>query len=187
MEQQDILARLEELLEHKADGLYGLEAITQKQHALQGATLAERQGASDALVVATLLHDIGHLVHDLGENPAADGIDDLHEALGAAVLAKWFGPEVSEPVRLHVAAKRYLVAVEPDYAAKLAPDSVLSLSLQGGPMSPDEVAAFRALPHAEAAIALRRLDEAAKDPAMETPPVRHFLPVIARCLAGRGA
>lgn len=185
MDQNAILARLADLLEHKADGLYGLEAVTQKQHALQGATLAERQGAPDALVVATLLHDIGHLVHDLGENPAAEGIDDRHEDLGAVVLAKWFGPDVSEPVRLHVAAKRYLVAVEPDYAARLAPDSVLSLSLQGGPMTPEEAATFRAGPHAASAIALRRLDEAAKDPAMETPGVQHFLPAIARCLAAR--
>ena len=182
MDQDDIVARLAGLLEHRADGLYGLEAITQKQHALQAAHIGEQLGLPEPVVIAALLHDIGHLVHDLGEDPASEGIDDRHEELGAAVLAKWFGPEVTEPVRLHVAAKRYLVAAEPDYAARLAPDSIRSLALQGGPMTAAEADAFRAVPHAEAAIALRRLDEAAKDPAMITPEVAHFLPAIRRCL-----
>lgn len=100
--------------------------------------MAERDGHPPALIAAALMHDIGHLVHDLGDNPAEDGIDDRHEDLGHAWLAKYFAPDVSEPVRLHVAAKRYLCATEADYFDKLSPDSVLSLSLQGGPMSPEK-------------------------------------------------
>ncbi|MCO6418695.1 metal-dependent phosphohydrolase [Siccirubricoccus sp. KC 17139] len=176
------LARIEELLTLKADGQYGLHDVTQRQHALQAAWAAEREGGDAALITASLLHDIGHLVHDLGEAPAEQGIDDKHEELGHAFLAAWFGPEVTEPVRLHVAAKRYLCAVEPDYFGKLSPDSVLSLSLQGGPMSAAEAAEFAALPQAKAAVRLRRFDEAAKVKDLETPPVQHFLPYVAACL-----
>ena len=176
------LDRIADLLTLKADGQYGLALITQRQHALQCAWLAERQGCSDALIVASLLHDVGHLVHDLGEDPAARGVDDLHEERGYAFLAGWFGAEVSEPVRLHVAAKRYLCATEADYFARLSKDSVLSLSLQGGPMSADETTAFAALPGADAAVQLRRFDEQGKVKGLETPPVVHFLPFVGRCL-----
>jgi phosphonate degradation associated HDIG domain protein len=178
----DILAEIRRLLEQKASGRYGLTLVNQQQHALQAAWLAEREGRGDALVVAALLHDIGHMVHDLGENPADAGIDDRHEELGDAWLRAHFGPEVTEPVRLHVAAKRYLCAVEADYFAKLSSDSVKSLALQGGPMSAAEVAAFEALPQHREAVQLRRYDEQAKVKGLETPPVAHFLPAVARCL-----
>ncbi|WP_270933548.1 HD domain-containing protein [Falsiroseomonas oryzae] len=181
------LAEIARLLEHRADGQYGLHDVTQKQHALQAALLAEQQGDPPSLIAASLLHDIGHLVHDLGENPAAEGKDDRHEDLGHAYLATLFGPEVTEPVRLHVAAKRYLCATEPDYFGRLAPDSVLSLSLQGGPMSPEECAAFRVLPFAEAAIRLRRYDDEAKVKDLPTPPVSHFLAHLAQALRSRPA
>ena len=98
------------------------------------------------------------------------------------MLSAWFGPEVTEPVRLHVAAKRYLCGTEADYFATLSKDSVLSLSLQGGPMSAVEIAAFDALPQSTAAIHLRRFDEQAKVKNLETPPVQHFLPYVERCL-----
>jgi phosphonate degradation associated HDIG domain protein len=176
------LAQIADLLEHRALGRYGLHDVTQKQHALQAALLAEQAGEEPALIAAALLHDIGHLVHDLGENPAAEGVDDRHEEVGRGFLTALFGLEVTEPVRLHVAAKRYLCATEPGYFERLAPDSVLSLSLQGGPMSEAEAAGFRALPHAEAAVRLRRYDEAAKVKDLPTPPVAHFLPHLARCL-----
>ena len=176
------LQEIADLLTLKADGQYGLADITQRQHALQAARLAEQTGSPDPLIVASLLHDIGHLVHDLGDNPADAGVDDLHEERGYHVLAAWFGPEVTEPVRLHVAAKRYLCATEADYFDKLSKDSVLSLTLQGGPMSPREVAAFDALPQSAAAIRLRRFDEQAKVKDLETPAVRHFLPYVQRCL-----
>lgn len=181
---QDILNEIQRLLEQKASGRYGLTLINQQQHALQGALLAEQEGKDDAMVVAALLHDIGHMVHDLGDNPADMGIDDRHEELGHEWLKTYFGPEVTEPVRLHVAAKRYLCAVEADYFAKLSPDSVKSLSLQGGPMSSEEVRAFEAVPHYKEAVQLRRYDERAKVKGLETPPVAHFMPAVARCLGG---
>jgi phosphonate degradation associated HDIG domain protein len=165
----------------RATKRYGLSAINQLQHALQAAALAEADDAPPATVLASLLHDVGHMIHQLGEDPAGRGIDDVHEELGAAWLAERFGPEVSEPVRLHVAAKRYLCAVEPDYFAKLSPDSVRSLGLQGGPMSAGEIDDFRRHPlHAEA-VRLRRYDEAAKDPRAKTPDFDHFLRHVAAC------
>jgi phosphonate degradation associated HDIG domain protein len=174
--------RIIEIIDGKGQGRYGLSAVNQRAHALQTAWLAERDGGDAALVTACLTHDIGHMIHDLGEDPARDGIDDRHEALGAAWLTRWFGPEVTEPVRLHVAAKRYLCGAEADYFAKLSPDSVRSLALQGGPMTPDACARFRAGPHAEAAVRLRRFDEAAKVKDLATPPVAHFLPHVTACL-----
>jgi phosphonate degradation associated HDIG domain protein len=176
------LERIADLLTLKAEGQYGLSAINQRQHALQAAWLAEKTGCSDSQIVACLLHDIGHMVHDLGENLAEAGVDDLHEARGYECLSAWFGPEVTEPVRLHVAAKRYLCAAEADYFSKLSRDSVLSLTLQGGPMSAQEVAAFDAIPQSAAAVQLRRFDEQAKVRNLETPSIQHFLPYVARCL-----
>ena len=179
---QDIVSDIQALLEGKAEGRYGLTFINQQQHALQAAWLAEQEERGDALVTASLLHDIGHLVHNLGDNPSDAGIDDRHEELGHAWLVNHFGPEVTEPVRLHVAAKRYLCAVEPDYFAKLSQDSVKSLALQGGPMSTEEVKAFEALPHSAEAVRLRRYDEQAKVMGLQTPTVAHFKPAVARSL-----
>ena len=178
----DALCReLLEIFVGRATRRYGLSAINQLQHALQAAALAEADNAPPATVLASLLHDVGHMVHDLGEDPAARGVDDVHEELGATWLAERFGPEVSEPVRLHVTAKRYLCTVEPDYFSKLTPDSVRSLKLQGGPMSPDEVAAFRADPFHAEAVRLRRYDEGAKDPRAQTPDFDHYLRHVAAC------
>jgi len=174
----------QELLEifvGRATRRYGLSDVNQLQHALQCAALAEADCAPPATVLACLLHDVGHMIHRLGDNPAGRGIDDVHEQLGADWLAERFGREVSEPVRLHVAAKRYLCTVEPDYFGKLAPDSVRSLELQGGLMSADEVAAFRAHPQHAEAVRLRRFDEAAKDPRAATPDFDHHLRHVEGC------
>jgi phosphonate degradation associated HDIG domain protein len=176
---QSLVAMIGDIIDGKGHRLYGLSAVNQRAHALQAAWMAEQDGHDAALITACLLHDIGHMVHDLGEDPAAKGIDDQHEALGAAWLDRWFGPDVTEPIRLHVAAKRYLCGTEPDYFATLSPDSVRSLALQGGPMTEAEAAAWRANPHAEAAIILRRYDERAKVRGLETPDVAHFLPYVA--------
>jgi [1-hydroxy-2-(trimethylamino)ethyl]phosphonate dioxygenase len=153
---------------------YGREAVSQLEHALQSALLAEKAAASSSLIVAALLHDVGHLLHTLDDDAPDRGIDDRHEELAARWLEARFGPSVVEPVRLHVAAKRYLCAMEPEYQDELSPPSLLSLQLQGGPMSDEEVRGFRGNPHYEAAIRLRRWDDTAKTPNLPTPPLEHF-------------
>jgi [1-hydroxy-2-(trimethylamino)ethyl]phosphonate dioxygenase len=174
----------QELLEifvGRATRRYGLSEINQLQHALQCAAHAEADGAPPSTVLAALLHDVGHMIHALGDNPAGRGVDDVHEQLGADWLARRFGPEVSEPVRLHVAAKRYLCTIESDYFGKLAPDSVRSLELQGGLMSPDELETFRAHPQHAEAVRVRRFDEAAKDPRATTPDFDYYLRHVEAC------
>ena len=181
------IAWLVSLMADKGQRRYGLHDVNQLQHALQSAMFAEQSGGTPALVTAALLHDIGHMVHDLGENPAEQGVDDQHEVLGHEFLTRYFRPEVTDPVRLHVAAKRYLCATEPDYFALLSPDSVLSLKLQGGPMSASEIAAFRAEPYAETAVRLRRCDDAAKVKDLSTPDLEHFITHLAQCHTGPSA
>jgi [1-hydroxy-2-(trimethylamino)ethyl]phosphonate dioxygenase len=153
---------------------YGSDRVRQLEHALQCAALAEEEGAAAPLITAALLHDIGHLIHDLGVSPAARGIDDRHEVLGQEWLTQWFGAAVTEPVRLHVPAKRYLTATDPGYFATLSFGSVRSLELQGGPFSAEEAADFIEQPYAAEAVQLRRWDEAAKEPAKVTPDLAHF-------------
>jgi [1-hydroxy-2-(trimethylamino)ethyl]phosphonate dioxygenase len=157
---------------------YGGERVRQLEHALQCATLAETEGAAAALITASLLHDIGHLIHDLGREPAARGIDDCHEVLGQEWLARWFGADVTEPVRLHVPAKRYLTSTDPGYFATLSAGSVRSLALQGGPFSAEGAADFIGQPHAAEAVRLRRWDESAKVPGKVTPDLPHFRPYL---------
>jgi len=165
------------LYRRRGPATYG-EGVTQNEHALQSALLAEQSGAKPALIAAALLHDIGHLLHDLPEDIAEQGVDTRHEALGSAWLSRHFGPEVTEPVRLHVAAKRYLCAIEPAYFDALSDASKLSLRLQGGPMSKEEAAIFSALPFARDAVQVRRWDDEAKQIGRETPGFEHFLPVL---------
>jgi phosphonate degradation associated HDIG domain protein len=152
---------------------YG-EGVSQLEHALQCAMCAERDKATPALIAATLLHDIGHLIHDLPPDIADQGIDAQHESLGSAFLSQHFGPDVTEPVRLHVAAKRYLAATERGYFDLLSPASVQSLHLQGGLMSAEERARFAAERFAEDAIKLRRWDDEGKIVGMATPDLDHF-------------
>lgn len=157
------------------------EAVTELEHGLQCAALARRDGADDATVAAALLHDVGHLlVGDLFPIEAELDRDWKHEAVGARYLARWFGPEITGPVRMHVAAKRYLVATEPAYAATLTPSSVRSLAVQGGPMSADEVAAFEAQPGFAAAVAVRRWDDEGKDPTVTVAPFSDYEPLLRR-------
>jgi [1-hydroxy-2-(trimethylamino)ethyl]phosphonate dioxygenase len=181
----DPITSLTSIMAGQGQRRYGLHDVSQLQHALQAAMLAEQSGGGPALITAALLHDIGHMLQKLGDNPAKEGMDDRHEELGHDYLQRYFPAEVTDPVRRHVAAKRYLCATEPDYAAQLAPDSVLSLKLQGGPMSATEAARFLDEPHAEAAIALRRFDDMAKVKDLATPSLVHFLPYVASCLVVR--
>ena len=170
-----------EIFGGRATRRYGLARINQLQHALQCAAAAEAAGETPSLIAAALLHDVGHMIHALGEDPAAQGIDDRHEEQGARWLAERFPASVSEPVRLHVPAKRYLCAAEPGYFATLSSDSVQSLELQGGPMSPEEMAAFERLPWSEEATKLRRFDEAAKDPHARTESFEYYLKYAEAC------
>ncbi|HEX3499336.1 MAG TPA: HD domain-containing protein [Stellaceae bacterium] len=164
------------LLRRGASADYDSDQITQLAHALQCATLAEEAGAASPLIVAALLHDIGHLVHQLGPNVARRGIDDRHEVRGRDWLGKWFAEDVTGPVRLHVDAKRYLCATDADYFSLLSPASVRSLALQGGPFPIALAEGFIGLPHAKAAVQLRRWDEGAKIPGRVTPDLDHFRP-----------
>ncbi len=160
---------------------YG-EGVTEREHALQAASLAEQAGAPSSLVAACLLHDIGHLLHGLGEDIASHGVDAKHEAVGAAYLARYFTDDVVGPVALHVDAKRYRVAADPPYAATLSPASVRSLALQGGPMDADEMKRYIAKKHAIAALRLREWDDQAKVVGRPTPPPAHFRAALTACL-----
>jgi [1-hydroxy-2-(trimethylamino)ethyl]phosphonate dioxygenase len=153
---------------------YGESAVTQLEHAIQCATLAEREGAVPALIAASLLHDLGHLVNPEDRVQTARREDCEHEAIAADYLARWFGDDVVLPVRLHVAAKRYLTATEPHYFAILSAGSILSLELQGGPFTAAEAAVFAAQPGAPEAIRLRRWDEEAKVTGAPIPGLEHF-------------
>jgi phosphonate degradation associated HDIG domain protein len=163
-----------QLFRDRGDSQYGEESVSQLDHALQTAALAVDNGADSSLISAALLHDIGHLLHDLPDDAPDQGIDDRHEISGSNWLADRFGEAVTEPVRLHVASKRYLCTVDPAYQDELSPPSVLSLKLQGGPMSADEVAEFESSPQFEQAVRLRRWDDEAKIPDHPTPSLEFF-------------
>ncbi|MBS0333102.1 MAG: HD domain-containing protein [Proteobacteria bacterium] len=181
----DILARLEDLFARRGAEAYLGEPVTVAQHMLQCAALAQAQGAPEALVAAALLHDIGHLTGPLGEYAEGDTFDRRHEEAGAQTLSGAFPDTVVEAVRLHVAAKRYLCATNPDYQGRLTPASRHTLSLQGGPMTPAEAAAFEARPHHAAAIQVRLWDDAGKDAAQAALAFPRFRPLLRRVIESR--
>lgn len=168
------------LFRERGGSNYGKEAVTQCEHALQAAFFAERELAPASLIAAALLHDIGHLLHDLPENSPDRGIDDRHEHLATPWLMSRFGLAVAEPVTMHVDAKRYLCAVDPDYESQLSPPSIQSLKLQGGPMSAAEIRAFEDRRYFREAVRLRRWDDAAKIVGLQTPPIEHFARYLER-------
>jgi phosphonate degradation associated HDIG domain protein len=172
----NVIDEIFDLYATKGHAEYIGEPISQLEHALQSAHHAEQSGASDALIVAALLHDFGHLIHKLPEDCADRGIDDRHEALGQAWLKQHFGPEVTEPIRLHVAAKRYLCATDAEYLNQLSPASQQSLQLQGGPFNEDETRKFESHEHFQDAVELRRWDDLAKVPEMQVQPLEYYRP-----------
>jgi phosphonate degradation associated HDIG domain protein len=180
----NVVAHIEQLFAERGSAEYHGEAVSQLEHALQAATFAEAEGQPAAVIAAALLHDIGHLLHAHGEGAAERGIDDRHEELGGRFLAKHFPPAVTEPVRLHVPAKRYLCATEPEYLRGLSPASVRSLGLQGGPMTMSEQSEFVRHAHYTAAVCVRRYDDRAKIVGLQTPPLTHFLPYLEVARAG---
>ena len=181
---EQLWEQLLDIYEARALRPYGLSLINQRAHAVQSGERARQQGLSDAMITACLLHDIGHMVHQLGEHPASQGIDDQHESLGASWLSRHFPPSVCEPVRLHVAAKRYLCTVEPLYRGRLSRDSIESLALQGGLMSSEEVTAFESETYGRDAVTLRRFDELAKDPHAPAIAFAGFRAYVLRTLTG---
>jgi len=162
---------------HGNEAYFG-EPVSQTEHALQTALQAEQENAPQTLVVAALLHDVGHLLHGMGEDVANRGVDARHEAAGEAWLARHFPPAVTEPVRLHVAAKRYLCHTDPDYFGQLSPASVQSLELQGGAFTEHEARVFEAHRYFGEALRLRRWDDAAKIPGLEVPDLEHYRPAL---------
>jgi len=156
------------------------EPVTISEHMLQCAELAERSGASDALVAAALLHDIGHFTNEFSADAADHGVDTVHEEAGAKVLRDFFPPPITDCVRYHVAAKRYLCATDPGYFGKLSAASVHSLNLQGGPMSAFEVKEFARNPHLNDILQVRIWDDTGKDPAHTAPTFAHYQPLLER-------
>jgi phosphonate degradation associated HDIG domain protein len=166
---------------------YSGEPVTQLEHALQSAMLAEQEGAPDELVAAAFLHDIGHLLNRQGDTPSARGIDDMHQYFALPFMRPDFPDAVLEPIRLHVDAKRCLCAIDPDYYGKLSADSVRSLALQGGVFSDGDAQAFLAQPFAQDALRLRGWDDRAKAVGWPTPDVEHVLAIVARVSANHRA
>jgi phosphonate degradation associated HDIG domain protein len=178
----DIVERLADIFARRGADAYLGERVTMAEHMLQTAALAAADGAPDTLVAAALLHDIGHFTSDLGSYAPDDAVDRRHEAAGAEALGGYFPAGVTESVRLHVAAKRYLCATGPTYAARLSEASQHTLSLQGGAMTVREVADFRRSPFHADAVRIRLWDDAGKVAGVRTPSFKDFLPFLRRVL-----
>jgi [1-hydroxy-2-(trimethylamino)ethyl]phosphonate dioxygenase len=166
------------LMRSRGGAAYFGEPVSQLEHALQTARSATTAGGPPELVVAALLHDIGHLLHDLPESVAEAGIDTRHETAGYEWILSRFGPAVAEPVRDHVAAKRYFCRIDPDYRARLSAASLLSLELQSGPFSDDEARKFEMLPHYREAVMLRQWDDEAKVASLQVPSLEEYWEIL---------
>lgn len=177
MDRLDAIGNADALLQvlvERGHGQYGYERVSQLEHALQCAQLAEAAGEPPALIVAALFHDLGHLVDGADVTRLERGQDDRHELRAVQRLRRSFGAAVIGPIVRHVAAKRYLCATERGYLEALSDASRASLALQGGPMTPVEAQRFGQQAHAAEAIRLRRYDDAAKVPGRITPQPAHF-------------
>jgi len=169
------------LFERRGAEQYSGEPVTQLEHALQTAARADAADADDELVTACLLHDLGHLLHELGATPTLRGVDDLHQYAALPFLRGFFSDRVMGAIALHVDAKRYLCATHAGYEAALSADSTRSLVLQGGVFTAEQAAVFIARPGAGGAVQLRQWDDLAKVEGAGTPPLSHFLARALRC------
>ncbi len=180
LNRESIVPFLAGIFERRGGEEYLGEPVTMAQHMLQGATFAEAKGLREEVIVAALLHDIGHFTSEFGTYSPDDTEDRFHEEAGAQVLEAFFPSIVTDCVRHHVAAKRYLCAMDPAYFDRLSEASVHSLNLQGGPMNAGEVAVFAQNPNLDDILQVRFLDEAGKEPDMDTPDFAHFAPMVQR-------
>jgi phosphonate degradation associated HDIG domain protein len=181
----DVCEFLFETLAVHGGSQYGMERVSQLEHALQCAALAEREGAHATLIVAALFHDLGHLIGGVAKDSSRRPVDDRHETMGAAMLSRWFDEDVAEPVRLHVPAKRYLCAVDASYHDGLSWASSRSLELQGKAYDRAAAEAFIRQPYAEEAIRLRRWDDRAKATNCDVPRLDHYRPYVEGLLIDR--
>ena len=177
---QTVVAFLGDIFERRGNEEYLGEPVTMAEHMLQGAHFAEKAGEREEVIVAALLHDIGHFTSEFGTFSMDDTEDRHHEDAGAEVLAPFFPSIVTDCVKHHVAAKRYLCATRPEYFRRLSEASIHLLKLQGGPMSGEEVAEFEANPNLADIVKVRHYDEAGKQAGLETRPFSHYAPMIQR-------
>ena len=150
------------------------ESVTMSQHMEQTAACAVADGASDSLIISALLHDIGHFVGDHPIEALEKGTDNYHDKVGAQFLEPYFPASVTEPIRLHVAAKRYLCATDIDYLRHLSVASVNSLNVQGGPMNIAEVEQFKDNTLNQDAVRLRLYDDDGKVVGLTIKPVTDY-------------
>ncbi|MDF5690084.1 HD domain-containing protein [Aquirufa aurantiipilula] len=175
---KEITQKVQVMFDELGNSQYGGEAVSQLEHALQCAQLATDELASAELIIASLLHDVGHLLHALPYDAPENGIDDMHENLANDFLKQYFHEAVTGPIHLHVDAKRYLCTREAGYQALLSEPSLISLQLQGGPMSEEECSIFEKHTFFQSAIQLRKYDDAAKVLDLQVLPLDHYLDLI---------
>ena len=177
---QNVVSFIKDIFERRGAEEYLGERVTIAEHMLQAATLAEKEGCNETIIVAALLHDIGHFTSEFGSFSMNDEVDKLHEDAGARILERFFPKLVVDCVKYHVSAKRYLCAKDPDYFSKLSDASIHSLKLQGGSMSKEETTQFEKNPNLDPIIKVRYFDDAGKEEGMKTLGFDYFIPMIER-------
>ena len=184
----ELISKIERLFSSQGDLPYGGEKVTELEHALQCAQLAEQEDADADMIVSAFLHDVGHLVSgELAESSLESNLDDQHEDLGYSFLRPFFSDRILDPIRLHVAAKRYLCTKDPDYLAKLSECSLKSFQDQGGVMSDAELNEFESEPNFERALQMRHYDDEAKVENLDTPDIQHYLKLTQQCIRAEPA